>query len=108
MKYDPLLTLPKLCQCSYSPALGSCCFFLETEEGGVICVQKVQFFHNLHSQHAHISVTAYQLNVLLMDLTLYKLILSCFVIRKPRRKKKRGMLHALCEEEGDLTHFNAV
>lgn len=107
MKYDPLLTLSKLCQCSCSHALGSCCFFLETEEGGVICVQKVQFFLNLHSQHAHISVTAYQLNIL-MGLTLYKLILSCFAITKPYCKKERGMLHVLCEEEGDLTHFNAV
>lgn len=44
-----------------------------------------------------------------MDLTLYKLILSCFAIRKPScSKKERGMLHVLCEEEGDLTDFNAV
>lgn len=82
MKYDPLLTLPRLCQCSYIHALGSCCFFLEIEEGGVICAQKVQFFHNLHSQNGHISVTVYPLNVLLMDLTLYKLIFSCFASRK--------------------------
>lgn len=50
-------------------ALGSCCFFLENEGGGAISVQKVQCFHNLHSQCAHIYVTVYHWCVPHVDLT---------------------------------------